>query len=883
MKIWPFILIALLLLSAALFGGLLGKGLAQTINTINTENFTEFETALPTKLLDINGEVITELASSENRELIAFQHLPQQVIDALLTREDRIFYDHPGFSMKALFRAVIGVATHKSLGGGSTLSQQIAGTLYCDRREKSVNRKLKELWWAIQMERRYSKDEILELYLNKIYFGGGTYGVNAACKYYFGHDATDVSYAEAALLVIQLSNPAYMNPFDYPNRAQDRQKSVLDNMVDAGYITKEEAEYQFDEYWGNFDYNRTNASAYTMRSDKAPWFSEYVTRQLKGMMYGNEDIYSDGFTVNTTLNLSHQAAADEIMADYLAYGNDVYKSGLSDSRRAYFATYVPFTELATLVFNLPGLKVSDERVKVLSENEFVSDVNPVMDIVAMMSGIESLKTEFVSKGNELGRKKNETATVEATMVSVENSTGYINAIVGGSKYDAANQFIRAVQAKIQPGSSFKPLYYSAAIDARTITTTTIISDTPQVFINGDGTPYVPQNYAGGWHGDVLVNNALALSLNIPALKVLQSIGFDAAIERSTALLGIPVEEYQARAFEPVYALGLGICSVSPLELCKAFATFANNGKEVIPISIRTVLDKNGNIIANPEKDIKNTEAANGGKKQIVSVQNAYIMQEMLKKTVTAGTLFNGSRWDSTLKKIHKDKGTGSKFKFYNTNGDAFMMPVAGKTGTTQNWADAWAVGFTPYYTSVFWFGFDRPGQSLGLSLTGSSIAAPAWGDFMHEIHIGKSYKPFFDKTPSNITSATVCKKTGDLWTKECGNDMKYVGVYYSGTEPQNSCTFHKYNSSESHSTYTLQLEQIYTGFGWNGFINDSPLTADLDFLNEDSYVSTSDNPEDQFKNLFGIDESNENSSSAGSLETDSSDDEDEDLGNWFLQ
>ena len=233
------VLLGTVLFMGVVFGSLLGLALATTVNTINTENFTEFDNALPTRLLDVNGELITEFSSDEKREIIALRDLPQHMIDALLTREDRIFYSHHGFSLKALSRAVVGVLSKSSLGGGSTLTQQIAGTLYCDRTEYSIKRKLKELWWAIQMERHYSKDEILELYLNKIYFGGG---VNAASKYYFGHGATEITPAEAAILVIQLSNPAFYNPFEYPNRAMERQKDVLDAMVEAKYLTQEEAE-----------------------------------------------------------------------------------------------------------------------------------------------------------------------------------------------------------------------------------------------------------------------------------------------------------------------------------------------------------------------------------------------------------------------------------------------------------------------------------------------------------------------------------------------------------------------------------------------------------------------------------------------------------------
>ncbi|MCR5699242.1 MAG: transglycosylase domain-containing protein, partial [Treponemataceae bacterium] len=227
---------------ALFFGILLGLGISTTVNTIRTEQFTQFNPALPTKVLDINGELITEFASDEKREMIAFNDIPQHMIDALLTREDRIFYQHSGFSLKAIFRGVVGVLTNRSLGGGSTLTQQIAGTLYCDRAEKSVSRKLKELWWAVQMERRYSKNEILELYTNKIFFGGGTYGVSAASKFYFGHDATQITPAESAILVIQLSNPAFYNPFSHPNRAMNRQQDVLKNMVASGYITQEQAD-----------------------------------------------------------------------------------------------------------------------------------------------------------------------------------------------------------------------------------------------------------------------------------------------------------------------------------------------------------------------------------------------------------------------------------------------------------------------------------------------------------------------------------------------------------------------------------------------------------------------------------------------------------------
>lgn len=839
---WPYVLVTLLFFSSAIFGALLGKGLAETVNIKNTENFREFDTALPTRLLDINGELITEFASDEKREIIQLDRLPQQMLDALLTREDRVFYTHPGFRIKAIMRAIVGIITHKNLGGGSTLTQQIAGTLYCDRSNYSANRKLRELWWALQMERCYTKDEILELYLNKIYFGGGTYGVNAASKYYFGHSAMEITAAEAAMLVIQLSNPAMYNPFEHTNVAKERQASVLSAMVEEGYITQEESEESFDTYWADFDYTRTNTSAYAMRDDKAPWFSEYVRRNLNDMFYGSDDIYTGGFTVNTTLNLSHQKAATEIMSDYITYANRVYQRNMSSRKKEDFQTYVPMASLLSLLFDMPSLRVGKQRNESITMNTYNERINPVIDVMSLMLGMDCLKTEIVTKGNAIIQQNVEKTTIEGTMIAVENETGYIDALVGGSKYNQANQFIRAVQAKIQPGSTFKPLYYSAAIDSKAFTMTSVISDTPVVFHNADGTPYIPQDFKGQYEGDVQFWYALAHSMNIPSIKVLDGIGFDAAIERTSSLLGIPENELAERRFDPVYPLGLGTSSVRPIEVVKAYATFANDGKEVTPIAIRNIEDKNGNVIIDNEANVRSSQG-----KQIVSKQNAFIMRELLKKTVESGTLNYGSNFDSTAYTIGKRKGTGSKFKFIGEDGKSFIMPAAGKTGTTQNWADAWATGFTPYYTATFWFGFDRPGQSLGLDITGSTLAGVAWGDFMHVANKGKPYKKFEDKMPEGIVSMKVCSVSGDLLTPECENES-VIGYYLAGTQPTESCKRHLYNTGKTIGLERLKREKFQAGYDFE--LSEelaSPLQIpDLSFLNNSGTTEPETNEYDLF-------------------------------------
>ena len=821
--------IALLAFFALVTGGTLGWALSETINIKNTEYITEFETALPTKLLDINGELITELASDEKREIISFERLPRLVVNTLLTREDRVFYKHRGYSAKAIVRAVIGQALHLGLGGGSTLTQQIAGTLYCDRSDRSIKRKIKELWWAMQMERRLSKNEILETYLNRIYFGGGTYGVNAASKYYFGHDATKITPAEAAILVIQLSNPAYYNPFDHPNRAMDRQRDVLASMVNRGYITKADADESFDEYWANFDYTRTSASAYFTRDDKAPWFSEYVRRELGNMIYGSEDIYTSGFTVNTTLDLSHQAAAQAVMDKYISQANRIWRRDQGNRGTTTFRPYVPLSELIALTFGLPGIKLSAERAQKTANDAFVDQINPVLDACSLMFGLEDLKMQVVNNATKISQAESERTTIEGTMIAIENDTGYITALVGGSQYGQGNQFIRAVQSRFQPGSTFKPLYYSAAIDSRKFTPATIISDTPTVFYKSDGTPYIPQNFKGRYRGNVQLWYALAVSLNVPAIKILDTIGFDAAIDRSAKLLGIPQSEYRERSFVPVYPFGLGVCDVRPIEMARAFAIFANGGKEVVPIAIRTVEDRNGNVIFNPERDILLAQQQKGSAAQIISPQTAYVMTQLLTNTVRSGTL----------------AGQGAKLSYKTKSGKSYAIPLAGKTGTTQNWADAWTVAFSPYYTSAFWFGFDAKGESMGTDLNGSSLPGPAWGDFMKVANEGLPYKAFA-KPSSGITEATVCSVSGGILSPACGNN-RTTKYYLDGTQPTGICELHTDRErAELLGTQRLSSEYYMSGVTRPKVSDDDGLKLDLSFLNgADSEPQTDTAPNEE--------------------------------------
>ena len=707
------------------------------------------------------------------------------------------------------------------------------------------------------MERRYSKNDILELYLNKIYLGGGTYGVNAASKYYFGHPASEITPAEAALLVIQLSNPAAYNPFEHPSIAQDRQRYVLNEMVSLGYLTKENADSSFDDYWATFDYTRTGTSVYFMRKDKAPWFSEYVLRELNSLIYGKADIYTGGFTVNTTMNLKHQIAAQDIMARTLEYANDTYRRSSGSRSSDAVSTYIPMVEMLSLLFDIPKLKVAQERTELLSRSAFENEINPVLDIFSLICGIDSLKTEIINRTNAKQKQDSSKTTIEGAFISLENETGYITALVGGSKFDAENQFIRATQALIQPGSTFKPLYYSAAIDSKKFTATTQIDDSPVIFYNEDNIPYIPNNFKGEWLGTVQLWYALAKSMNIPSIKIFDGVGFDAAIERSASLLGIPKNELNARRFDRVYPLALGICSIKPIELARAFAIFANQGKAVTSFAIRSVEDRNGKIFENPEAKIRAEQKKLGSNIQIISPQTAYIMTDILINSVRMGTLAYGVQW-------------GAKLQYTNSNGERYQMPAAGKTGTTQNWTNAWAVGYTPYYTAALWFGFDKPGQSLGLELTGSTLAGPAWGDFMRIANEDMPYKEF-TIPQTGLVKATVCSVSGKMLTAECG-DHTVTKYYLEGTQPTTVCEYHKNReSAKSLATSRLETERYMSAIQpQTNVIDDSPLEIDLSFLNDDN-TSTEykDNNEKSFSwsDLFSFGSNKKEKTSNETTET----------------
>ncbi len=802
-RILAGILIGLTFLSSVILGLSVGFFLSGSQNADVRGDLSSYKPALPTQILDRNGELITEIFSDEKRDIVPIDELPRNFLYALISREDSNFYSHRGVDFGQFFRAAFNIITGRYFSGFSTLTMQVAGRHYADRSEISIKRKLKEIWYAFQFERDLSKDEILEIYVNQMYFGHNAYGVESASQFYFGHSARDITIAESAILVVQLASPAFYSPINHPERARARQIDVLNQMVNLGYVSRSEADISFQKYWDSYNYTRSNiSSAYFDNDSKAPYFSEYVRIQLNDMLYGAVDINKDGYIVNTTLDLGYQAIADDIMNKAFHSINERYKTK-SDSRLAIVdETYVPVIDMLGLMFNLEDIQVAGSKQKKAARNEFYKTLSPTLEVMSLMFGLEGVKdlTNYAAVKDQLSAKK---TTVEGALITIDNHSGHILSMVGGSDFET-KKYNRAVDAKIQPGSSFKPLYYSAAIGSGKFTTATRLYDGPIVFYDDDGNKYTPTNYLGSWKGSVLLRYALATSMNVPSLQVLEGLGFEPAIERASRLLGMEDQAENRTLFPRSFPLGLGITSVAPINMARAFATFPNQGKAVEPIAVISVLDRNGNIVLEPEKERLREQQRNRGKdSEIMTPQNAYIMVSILQSTVEFGTL---------------------KWRRINIGGfDG--MPMAGKTGTTQNWGDAWTVGFSPYYTTAIWFGFDTPGNSLGRELTGATAAGPVWAEYMKTIHAGLP-RIEFQKPETGLVEMKVDAISGLIPTSDCDEGL-VDEIFILGTEPKTFCDIHTFKKERDDNLIEgLQDILMIEDFGVDTFDLDS-LSTDL--------------------------------------------------------
>ena len=667
------------------------------------EQLENYDPDLVTRIYSADGKVLNELFV-QKRVFIELDKIPEHMQYAVVSSEDRRFFDHWGLSMRSIARAVmINTLSLSYRQGFSTLTQQLARNLYKSVGfEDSILRKVKEMITAIQIERTYTKDEILEMYLNTVHFGHGTYGVEAATKRFFGKESKYLTIDESALLVGLLPAPASYSPIHHPDIAMRRRNTVLRLMRDQGYIGK-----------GEHEENRARTLETVLEVPKrgtAPYFTEYVRRVLeKQDTELGINIYRDGLKIYTTLDSRLQTIAEDA----------VLKTVKDDQERLNKRLYKNREEFEDLAY----LTIYEE---------------------------DSIKMMLAGEG-QLYKDLRDKLLVQSAFVALDPNTGGILAMVGG-RPDYHDQYNRAVQAKRQPGSVFKPFVYTTALDNGYPVTEQLLNQPVVLNIqNMDGTwvKWKPQNYDGSTGGLTTFREGLRKSMNLISVRMVQQdIAPADQVKQTAKRMGINTD------IRAVDAIALGTSEVFPIEMVSAYSALSNMGVYSKPFAITKIEDRYGNIIKEYYPD----------RKEVLSEETAYLMTSLMQTVMDRGT-GGSARW---------------KYKF--------NRPAAGKTGTTQGWSDAWFVGFTPQIAAGCWFGVDDFKVPLGPGQDGSKAALPAWARFMKAAHDTLGFPVEKFARPSGIEDSEICSVTKKLPLPACPVETE---IFKSGTEPTQKCKVHR--------------------------------------------------------------------------------------------
>jgi len=750
-------LIIILLLLAIVLGTGTGVLISSFEDTTDIASLEDFKPEIPSKIYDRNGILISEIFTVK-REPITFEKLPKDLINALLAIEDDQFYSHRGINIKRGFGALlVNIKTRKITQGASTITMQLARTLFTGR-ERTYTRKLKEIWLSLKIEKKYSKNEILTLYFNQIYFGHGAYGIEAASQFYFSKHVSDLTLAECALLAGLPQSPNRLSPLKNPQLARKRQELVLEAMVRNKMIIPKEAYNSFQDFWVNFrlQMRSPSQSVYKLTENRAPHFVEYVRQKLE-KLYGSKRIYTDGLKVYTSLDLTQQELAEKYLREGLERQNEIYSKTTNLVRDNLDMRLLDPLDMLSLVFNLETIDIGASKNEERVMNYLGESVIAPLDMFSFLFDASHIN-RIIETAYMYGKQAGEFQKVEGALISLEPKTGYITAMVGGSAFSQDNQINRAVQIRRQTGSGFKPYIYTAAIDTKVFTTASLILDSPVVFYDGEN-EWIPDNYGGKYQGKVRLREALRRSINVVTAKIVDRLGVDTVIKYSSNIIGVDESKEITERFPKVYSIALGVVELSPFEQARAFASFANRGKEVIPIDILYVLDRDGNLIDNFEADLRKKQMAQG-EKQVIPESTNYIMIDMLRDVLRPG----GTGWRAARE-------------------NEFDKPAAGKTGTTQNWKDAWFTGFTPDLVTSVWVGFDRNSISLGRGQAGGIVAAPIWAKFMRDALQDKPSSWY--NRPDGVYRVKICKESGLLPTKQCNDTI--TELFLEGTLPTEYC------------------------------------------------------------------------------------------------
>jgi len=529
---------------------------AQIKSYTGIENLKKFQPSIPTRLYDVKGELIAELFQ-EKRDLISIDELPQSCINAFLAAEDSDFYQHFGINPIAIaramvknFKASIAAGRPMIVQGGSTITQQLAKRLFTQS-EKTFARKAIEAILAFQIEKRFSKDQILEMYFNQIYLGHGCHGIATAAKFFFNKDVQHLTVAEASVLAALPSKPNGFSPLKHPKEAYAKHQDTLRRMVSNEFITQEQSDKIYANFWPGFldslKMEYPTKTALSKNIDKAPYFTDYV-RQLLISRFGKDAVYNEGLNVYTTLDLKRQRIAQKHLLEKLKKQDEV-----SAKANAMYNSIVDRSLLGAygqlrMFFSLAGMIVKND-VETVFKKKMADHFVDSIDLLTLLVD-EPASNNAVSSFRRLISGISSSLKVEGAIIAVEPATGYITSLVGGSEYNVSNQYNRAVQARRQPGSSFKPFVYGSAIEARRINTGTALPDAPILDIDAQGDTWSPGNYEGDFSGLVRIDRALAASINIISVRIYDLMGPDGVIKYAAKMLKVPEARFNPNPPSP---------------------------------------------------------------------------------------------------------------------------------------------------------------------------------------------------------------------------------------------------------------------------------------------------------------------------------------------
>jgi penicillin-binding protein 1A len=696
----------------AMFGlgiGAMFGGWTRACAGASCPSIAEFEEYTPVQSLKFyaaDGRLVTD--AGESRTVLPLSEMSPAIPVAMLAIEDKRFFEHSGIDFGRCIRAAAKVFLTFSFGGGgcSSISMQLARNVFparlpSDRSSKltTIRRKVREIQVALELERTYPKERLLELYLNQIFLGRRAHGVEMASQQYFGKSASELNVAEAASLAAMTQRPNNFLPRKYPERLARRRNTVINLMRDQGYLTPEEA-----ERWKAYPVAVSHSSE--EYRGVAQYFVEWVRQQVYAR-FGNK-LFTEGYRVYTTLDLDMQITAERALEDQLR----AIESG--EIRRYGYQTYDEYSESY--------------------------DGRPPTDV-------------------------NATPYIQGSMV-VLDTNGYVLAMVGGRNFEES-KFNRAVQAARQPGSTFKPFVYSAALRAGR-PASYIVNDEPISTMQNDSMPWEPVNFEGDFRGPMTLREGLKLSRNLIAIKLGLELGVQTVVGEARAYgLSTPIPEFPSTF--------IGAADVYPLELVSAYTAFATLGNRAAPVGILRVEDANGNIVWEPR--VRKT--------RVLDKERAWILTNMLEDVIRSGTGYLAVRERGQL---------------------SYDIPAAGKTGTTNDGTDVWFVGFTPELVAGLWIGFDVR-KRITDGAAGGVLAAPAWVEFMKEVYDRRPAPSRWER-PASLVSREVDRFTGYLATRFCPRQERYWEWFVPGTEPTTLCPYHQMNwriSSLPAGSATIQI------------------------------------------------------------------------------